>query len=483
MATTPIATESVEVLVIGSGPGGAITACTLAEAGHDVLVCEEGDWVEHGTLPQFSLSQMQAQYRQAGLCAALGRPPIAYAEGRCAGGGSEINSGLYHRPPDAIVAAWARDHQVADLSPESLAPHAETIEKYLGVSTSSTPVPHASSLLERGAQRLGWAVTEVPRWFKESSDPADAGRQTMTRTYLPRAIAAGAQVRTGWRATKLLFDGERVIGGRFATVVDGRTVVRDVNARSVVVSCGAVHSPALLQRSGLRGTIGKTLRMHPTVKLVAEFDHAVPFEDVPLHQVKEFGPDLSFGGSASSPGQIALALSDDWDTRREAMENADRLFVYYAAIRSQGVGRVLSLPGITDPIVSYRLTPRDLHLLAQGLGRLALLTLRAGATRVWASVRNAPVATNEAEIPEMVERLGASTASLMTVHLFSSTPMGEAERCPVDSFGRVKGTRGLFVNDASLLPTAPGVNPQGSIMALAARNVARWLDSGELDRA
>ena len=65
--------------------------------------------------------------------------------------------------------------------------------------------------------------------------------------------------------------------------------------------------------------------------------------------------------------------------------------------------------------------------------------------------------------------------NLMTVHLFSSLPMGEDERCPVDSFGRLKGFTNVIVNDASILPDAPGVNPQGTIMALAARNTERFL--------
>jgi choline dehydrogenase-like flavoprotein len=474
--------ERTDVLVIGSGPGGAITACMLAESGLDVVLCEEGPWVEHGTLRQFSLEQMDIQYRHGGLSAALGRPPIAYAEGRCAGGGSEINSGLYHRAPDSIVNTWARDYQIADLSPELLARHSDGIERFLNVSLSRGAPPHASELLAQGAARLGWAASEVPRWFREDSSGGTPGRQTMTRTYLPRAQRAGARVHTGWRAVKLLFTGSRVTGCRF-TVDGARGPAREIRARSVVVCCGAVHTPALLQRSGLRGNIGASLRMHPTVKLVGEFDHKVPFEDVPLHQVKEFAPDLSFGGSASSPGQLALALSDDWWDRAAAMAKAERLFVYYAAIRSEGTGRVIALPGIQDPLVTYRLTTRDMHLLRQGLGRLAMLVLRAGAVAVWPSARGAPRASSDAEIPAMVARLRNSTASVMTVHLFSSTPMGEVRWCPTDSHGRVKSTEGLYVNDASLLPTAPGVNPQGTIMAIAARNSARWLDSGELHGA
>ncbi len=104
-----------EVLVIGSGAGGATTAAVLAEAGFDVLVVEEGEWVEQGSVVPFSLEQMDRQYRSGGVTVALGLPSIAYTEGRCAGGGTEINSGLYRRPPDDVLARWAADFTIADL--------------------------------------------------------------------------------------------------------------------------------------------------------------------------------------------------------------------------------------------------------------------------------------------------------------------------------------------------------------------------------
>ena len=64
----------------------------------------------------------------------------------------------------------------------------------------------------------------------------------------------------------------------------------------------------------------------------------------------------------------------------------------------------------------------------------------------------------------------------MTVHLTSSVRMGEdASRAAADSFGRIRGVANLMVNDASLLPDAPGVNPQAAIMAIAARNVDHFL--------
>src|SRR5437016_4538211 len=97
---------SAEHLVIGSGAGGAVTAALLAEAGRDVLVIEEGPWVDPDGVEPFSLDQASRQYRHGGVSAALGRPPVAYVEGRCAGGGTEINSGLYHVASEETLNRW-----------------------------------------------------------------------------------------------------------------------------------------------------------------------------------------------------------------------------------------------------------------------------------------------------------------------------------------------------------------------------------------
>jgi choline dehydrogenase-like flavoprotein len=244
-----------------------------------------------------------------------------------------------------------------------------------------------------------------------------------------------------------------------------------------VVCAGAIQSPALLQRSGVRRHIGRTLAVHPTVKLAARFPEALNIpDDVPVHQVKEFAPDLSFGGSASHPGLVALALSDHWDAFGRAVEVWRQVCVYYAAITSEGRGRVVSLPGLADPLVTYRLTARDRELLRSGLARLALVMLEAGAEEVYPSFRGAPAVRNRRDLADMSRRFAATRASVMTVHLCSTIPMGEhPDRCGVDSFGRVPGVANLRVSDASLLPTAPGVNPQGSVMAVAVRNARHFV--------
>ena len=105
--------------------------------------------------------------------------------------------------------------------------------------------------------------------------------------------------------------------------------------------------------------------------------------------------------------------------------------------------------------------------------------LEAGAVEVYPSFKGAPSVKNRRDLATMQHAFAATKASVMTVHLCSTVPMGELEgRTGANSFGLVHGCSNIYVNDASLLPTAPGVNPQASVMAFAIRNARRFVASG-----
>lgn len=469
-------TLDTEVLVVGSGAGGATTAVTLAEAGRDVLVLEEGPSTDPDGTEPFSLEEMAQKYRHHGSSAALGNPPIAYAEGRCVGGSTEVNSGLWHRLPGELAEQWRRDYDIDGFEPATLDRYASLVEEWQSVSPFPGEAPESSAVLARGAERLGWRAVEFPRVYRyPAAGPAE--KQTMARTLLPRAAAAGAGVVADSRVQRLVRDGDRVTG---AVVQrrreDGTTESVRVRADHVVVCGGAVHTPALLQRSGLRRGIGTGLKMHPTVKVVARFPDAVDHGDVPMHRITEFSPDIAIGGSASRRGHIGLVLADAGADVDAALADWERMFVYYAAIRSDAGGRVIAVPGVSAPLVSYRLTDADLSRLARGLVHVGSALLEAGATELHPSVRGGTVARHPGDLVRWWDEIDRSTANLMTVHLTSSVRMGEDDRrAGADSYGRVHGMRNLRVNDASLVPDAPGVNPQAAIMTIAARNAHQFL--------
>ncbi len=466
-----------EVLVIGSGAGGSMTAATLARAGRDVLLVEEGPWAEADGVDPFSLEEMVAKYRNGSGAAAVGVPPVAYVEGCCVGGSTEVNSGLWARLPDHLAASWARRYRIDEFSASGMKAYTDRIEEELRVSKLPTPPPPSSSVLVRGAEACGWRSTELPRVFAYDADKRGT-KQTMTRTLIPSAVEAGARVLPHCKIHRLVREGGRVTAAIAKRRYDRETEVQlRIRAEHVFVCGGTIQTPALLQRSGIRRNIGTGLKLHPTIRMAARFPFALDHADVPMYRITEFAPGVEIGGSASRKSYIAMALAETTEHYQEALADWRNIFIYYAATHG-GRGRVLAVPGLREPVVTYRLGQGDLSLLAGGLVHLGEALFAAGATELYPAITGGPVLRHKGELARLRSAVDRTRSNLMTIHMTSSVRMGEdRDHCGADSFGRVWGVANLRVNDASLLPDAPGVNPQSTVMSIALRNADEFLAS------
>ncbi len=457
-----------------------MTACLLAEAGREVVLIEEGSHLPLDSCAPFSREEMVQKYRNGGLTVALGRTKVAYVEGRCVGGGSEINSGLHHRTPPEILERWRKDFEIETLSEADLLPHFEACERDLCVSLLPGPAQPASLKLHEGARQMGWSSMEVPRWFayRPGAEHSGAGvKQSMTQTLVPRAMRGGAKILAQTSVRRL----RRHTRGWLIELETGLPTARRrhvLEAANVFLACGAIQTPALLQRSSLSPLAGRTLHMHPTVKVVAQFPEEVNALSmgVPVHQVKEFAPRFSFGCSISAPPHLALAMLDHPGHATYAREHWRRFAIYYAMIGG-GIGSVRTLPLFRDPLVRYRLGEPELADLAHGLRQLCRCLFAAGAQVLFPSITGSEPVRSPEDIERLPSVLPAKRTNLMTIHLFSSCPLGENRRkCVADSFGRVHGAENLWIADGSLLPGPPGVNPQGTILAIARRNALHFLE-------
>lgn len=146
--------------------------------------------------------------------------------------------------------------------------------------------------------------------------------------------------------------------------------------------------------------------------------------------------------------------------------------IYYCMIIPEGYGKINRLYPFNDPYVTYKLTKNDKLQLSKGLNKLCQLLICAGGTELYPSVYGGKKIRSTNDLKLLPSYIDSKNANLMSVHLFSSCPMGEDTNvCVADSYGKVHGHEGLYLSDGSLLPSAPGVNPQGSILALANRNI------------
>ena len=474
MAERASETLRADVAVIGSGPGGAVTATLCAEAGYCTLMLEEGGDLPTDACAHFSGEEILRKYRNAGVTRAFGNPPISYVEGRCVGGGSEVNRGLYHRIPPYVLDQWASTYRVEALSPDALAPHFEACEATATVAAFPGAPPPLSQRLGDGAARLGWDAIAAPRLY----DYEAGRRQSMSATFIPRFRRAGGRLIADMRALRF-----RRVNGHWEVTAQrrrpgDRAQIVTIVAGALFIACGAVQTPALLRRSGFHHNIGNSLRFHPMLKAVALFDAAVnhPGDPDPVHQIKMFEPRFGIGCSISSPALLALALSANPIMRAHIANDWSRMGIYYVQ-NGSGRGKVRSLPGCRDPLVSVHHDGQDLDQLYDGFKHMARALFAGGAEAVQLCLPGFDMLRSVDDIADMPEHLPRRSLMLTSVHLFASCPMGEDQRLSAtDSWGRVHDGEGLRIADASLMCGPTIVNPQGTVMAIAHRNAVRAIE-------
>lgn len=467
-----------DVCVVGGGPGGMLSATLLAEKGLDVLIIERGSYTPQKDTVPFGASELRDRYKNAGITAMLGAPTVNYVEGSCLGGGSEVNSGLYHRPSPEVIEHWRQSHQIASLGYQDLVPLMELNEKELEISCLPGDASKPSLKLAEGAGKMGWKSIEVPRWFQydEAYTPERplGIRRSATEVYLSRFFAAAGDV---------LLDAQVDLikpspGGDWCCEVLVGGVRKAVRSEYLFLSAGAIDTPFLLMKSRLGANVGNSLAIHPTIKVMAKFPEPVnsPGVGVPVHQVKEFSPEYSFGCAVSSlPFLVAQGMSRDDLSTYEVVDEWRHFFTYYA-MTSGGRGRIRKLPFFPDPVVQYKMSKHDLRLLARAARDLCRLLLAAGAVDLHVSDGSIDKISSIDQLINIPGVLNKRYAELMTIHVMGSCPMGEDRSiCTVNSWGRLHGLERVYISDASLFPGALGANPQGTLMALVRRNINKFL--------
>ena len=218
-----------QILVIGSGAGGALTAATLSARGYEVVLLEDGPDIDTARVTSNSPEAIARLYRNGGLTPILGNQTIAYVEGRCLGGSTEVNSAFWHRLPPDCYHRWRTDALLADFSPKIMDPYFETLEQELSVSYLNTDeLPKSSELFRKGIERLGWEYVEVPRCQKDNAggNPFAPGKkQSMQRTYIPKAVRAGTRIIANCKAVRVLHENGHATGAQ-ALLTDRHSVAR-----------------------------------------------------------------------------------------------------------------------------------------------------------------------------------------------------------------------------------------------------------------
>ncbi len=483
--------EDVDVVVVGSGAGGAVAAATLAEAGARVAVLEEGRQVESATDfvgPMFS--RFQGFCRENATSLIWGRPPIPLPLGKVVGGTTVVNSGTCFRPPAKVLERWATEHAVAQARPGDLEPHLRSIEEALNV----RPVPWEllgpnGFVAHRGAVELGYSGGPLLRNIADCHGcgqcafgcPTDA-KQAMHVSYLPRAQRAGVRIYSRCRVERVLLDDGRA-SGVVGTLLDDRGRRRGdlrIRARHVVVSAGAVHSPALLEASGIvdrSGQTGRNLRIHPATGVSGRFDEDwVGWKGtLQSYYIDEFfdSHELMFEATSAIPSIGAGSVSGVGADAIEELHDMSRLATLGFYVSDTSSGAVRRLPG-GRVVTTYRLNHLDTRRLAKGLSVATEVLLAAGAERVITGVPGLSHVDSPDRLDDLERAVRPEHLRLTAFHPMGTVRMGgDPDRSVVDSYGRHHCVENVWVADASIFPSCVGVNPQMTIMAFSRRTAER----------
>jgi choline dehydrogenase-like flavoprotein len=467
-----------DVVVVGTGAGGAPVAKELAEGGARVIMLEEG--AHHPTESMTARPREMAirLYRDAGQIATVGDPPIVLPLGKAVGGTTLVNSGTCFRTPAHVLERW-RTEDGLDLDLESAF---ERVERELNVSEVPAALAGRNAAIVRdGAQALGLSGGYLRRNVRGCVGsgvcaygcPAGA-KQHVGITYVPKAHAAGALTYANVRAHTIDRDASGRATGVTATTAGGAALT--VEADRVVLAAGAIHTPMLLARNrlgGASGMLGHNLSIHPATAARARFDEEVVLWDgVPQsYFVDELAGDgIMLEGIAGPPDYLAMAIPHSGPAHRELMLDARHLAQFGVMVSDTARGRVRGLAGGRRPLIRYDLDPADARRFQRGLELLARIWFAAGAWEVVVPIHGVPPLTDGDITPLQQARVRPRDLTLMAFHpLGTARASTDPARSVLDADLQVRGTPGLYVCDGSAVPSSLGVNPQITIMALATR--------------
>uniref|UniRef100_M1BKV3 Long-chain-alcohol oxidase n=1 Tax=Solanum tuberosum TaxID=4113 RepID=M1BKV3_SOLTU len=517
-----------DAVVVGSGSGGGVIAGVLANAGHKVLVLEKGSYLARTNLSLLEGPSLDQMFLGNGLMMTKDMEVFLLA-GSTVGGGSTINWSASIDTPSHVLKEWCGIYELEMFQSESYKEALEAIREKMGVQDKIDEEGFQNMILRKGCEELGYHVENIPRnapsnhncgWC--SMGCKDGSKKGTNETWLVDLVKSGnGAIIQECEALEVIhehknnYNKSKAIGVACEFQHEGVKEIFMVKSKVTIVACGALSTPSLLKRSGLKNpNIGKNLHVHPVVFAWGHFpdtnssDNVKNFEVWPESKKKSYeggimsvmskvvanfeesGYGVVIQTPALHPGMFSVVMP--WISGLDIkmrMCKYSRTAHIFALARDKGSGEAISSNSI-----SYKLDQIDEQNLKVGIEKLLRILAAAGAEEIGTHhVKGKTLKVKESSVDEfesfVKEESSRGFKNLSTpicsAHQMGSCRMGiDPKISVVNPKGETWEVEDLFIGDTSVFPTALGVNPMVTVQAISyctAQNVLQVLKAKKMN--